>query len=89
MILRFTGLQRVCFTWTAVAADELFSCYIDDMKVCREVIQAFFEKNKETFAGGKAPEVKVRLWMEKEKVSICSTQKGEKVLESQDTTVLE
>jgi hypothetical protein len=43
------------------------------MKECRETIQAFFEKNMDVFIGGKAPEVKVRLWMEEEKVYICST----------------
>jgi hypothetical protein len=88
LILRFTGLKRVCFTWTAVAADELFSCYFDDMKECRETIQAFFEKNKDVFIGGKAPEVEVRLWMEKEKVYICSTRNGEKLLENPDSAAL-
>jgi len=59
LILRFTGLKQICFTWTAVAADELFSCYLNDMKECRETIQAFFEKNKDVFIGEKAPEIKV------------------------------
>jgi hypothetical protein len=59
LILRFTGLKWVYFTWTAVAADELFSCYFNDMKECRETIQAFIEKNKDVFIGEKAPEIKV------------------------------
>jgi hypothetical protein len=53
------------------------------MKECRLTTQAFFEKNKDAFVTGEAPEVKVRLWMVEQKVYVCSTRGEEKVMENQ------
>jgi len=64
VILRFVGLKKICFTWE----ENILKSFVNStvtfgyMKECRETIQAFLEKNKDTFKSGQAPEVKIRVW---------------------------
>jgi hypothetical protein len=78
-ILRFTGLQKVYFTWSMLVMGTLYPGF-DDMEECRETLQAFFDKHEDAFSSGKAPEVKVRRWKARAGVFVCSNRDVEEVL---------
>jgi hypothetical protein len=63
LILRFTSLKKICFTWDGTIRHHKrrASLYRTRMKECREIIEAFMDRHKKNFVGGRAPEVKVRI----------------------------
>jgi hypothetical protein len=82
VILRFSGLQQVTFTWTERYSNlHMTASDFVNMKDCRETIQKYMERHKNAFLGGKVPEIKVRRWVKEEKAFACSTRDGEKVWE--------
>jgi hypothetical protein len=48
---------------------------------CRESIQAFMDKKKDSFIGGEAPDVKVRALSRWYQGYVCSTSYGENIVE--------
>ena len=101
LILCFTSLKKICFTWSgslpyhehqtslyrARVMVQMRAQMKARMKECREVIEAFMVRHKEKFIGGRAPEVKVRIWCAVKKVFVCSTGFGEGILEKREESV--
>lgn len=85
LILRFTGLKRICFTWSQYfILDPSLATLLRAAPECRETIQAFMDRHKDNFIGNRAPEVKVRFWSKQDKAFMCSTRKGDNLLETEE-----
>ena len=85
LILRFTGLKRICFTWRETIIGGPPSAFLlRNAPECRETIQAFMDRHKDNFIGNRVPEVKVRFWSKQDKAFMCSTRKGDNLLETED-----
>jgi len=74
--LRFTGLKRLCVTWSQHTSRDP-----ESQKDCRESIQGFMDRKRDSFIGGQAPDVKVRAWSKFYQVYVCSTSYGENIVE--------
>ncbi|KAE9370206.1 hypothetical protein N431DRAFT_442067 [Stipitochalara longipes BDJ] len=61
IILHFTGLKKICFTWDQFLPNHNAHICRSPMKECQETIQAFMDRHKDEFDGHQAPEVKVRI----------------------------
>jgi hypothetical protein len=71
--LRFTGLKVLCLTRLNIcpimdSPDELWT-----LGDCRKNMQEFVDSHKDSYVGGKAPEVQVRYWDREEWRSLYST----------------
>jgi hypothetical protein len=94
LILRFTSLKKICFTWdyplpyhkhkAPLYHARMTARMSAQMKECREVIKAFMGRHKTKFIGGRAPEVKVRIWCAVDEVFLCSTGFGEDIMEKRE-----
>jgi len=85
LILQFTGLKRICFTFRQCPiVNPPLTSLLNNAPECRQTIQAYMDRHKDNFIGNRAPEVKVRFWSERENASICSTLKGDNLLEMEE-----
>ncbi len=85
LILQFRGLKRIWFTWgQSFIADPSLPNLLRDAPECRETIQAFLDRHKDNFIGSEAPEVKVRFWSKQDQAFMCSTRKGDNLLEMEE-----
>jgi len=63
IILQFTGLKKVYYTYDYVLKNNWqLAAFSTALKECRETMEALLDQNSDVFVGGKAPEVKVRVW---------------------------
>jgi hypothetical protein len=85
LILQFTGLKRICFTFRQCPiVNPPLTSLLNNGPECRQTIQAYMDRHKDNFIGNRAPEVKVRFWSEREGASIWSTLKGDNLLETEE-----
>jgi hypothetical protein len=85
LILQFTGLKRICFTFRQCPiVNPPLTSLLNNGPECRQTIQAYMDRHKDNFIGNRAPEVKVRFWSERENASIWSTLKGDNLLETEE-----
>lgn len=80
-ILRLTGLQVLCLTWDTTAYFSRLPQNLLKLDESRAMMQEFLERHKDNFVGGRAPEVQIRYWDEKQELYVYPAPKAMKDLQ--------